>query len=169
MLNVILALYVISLNPKLSTLLSHGSKPSTSGRGDKESTSLRHRENFRRSRLVSPRYRPGQDTSAVPVGGEESMGCFCATSNYTSGGESCSSFCLVTFPDATTPRMSKSYPCSLSNASQLAYAGVVYLRMIDEQGDIHTSMVISETKVAPVMRSTIPRLDLYGARATCLP
>ena len=53
----------------------------------------------------------------------------------------------------------------LSDASQLAYAGVVYLRMIDEQGDIHTS----ETKVAPVMRSTIPRLDLYGARATCIP
>ena len=53
----------------------------------------------------------------------------------------------------------------LSDASQLAYAGVVYLRMIDEQGDIHTSMVISETKVAPVIRSTIPRLDLYGARA----
>ena len=57
----------------------------------------------------------------------------------------------------------------LSDASQLAYAGVVYLRMIDEQGDIHTSMVVSETKVAPVIRSTIPRLDLYGARATCLP
>ena len=53
----------------------------------------------------------------------------------------------------------------LSDASQLAYAGVVYLRMIDEQGDIHTSMVISETKVAPVIRLTIPRLDLYGARA----
>ena len=40
--------------------------------------------------------------------------------------------------------------------------------MINEQGDIHTSLVISETKVAPVIRSTIPRLDLYGARATCL-
>ena len=51
----------------------------------------------------------------------------------------------------------------LSDASQLAYAGVAYLRMIDEQGDIHTSMV------APVIGSTIPRLDLYGARATCLP
>ena len=36
---------------------------------------------------------------------------------------------------------------------------MVYLRMIDEQGDIHTSLVISETKVAPVIRSTIPRLD----------
>ena len=44
----------------------------------------------------------------------------------------------------------------LSDSSQLAYAGVVYLRMIDEQGNIHTSMVISETKVAPVIRSTIP-------------
>ena len=53
----------------------------------------------------------------------------------------------------------------LSDGSQFAYAGVVYLRMIDEQGDIHTS----ETKVAPVIRSTIPRLDLYGTLATCLP
>ena len=61
-------------------------------------------------RLVSL-YHPGQDTSAEPVGGEESMGCSCATSNYTSGGASCTSFCLVTFPDAITPRMSKSYPC----------------------------------------------------------
>ena len=57
----------------------------------------------------------------------------------------------------------------LSDASQLAFAGVAYLRMIEEQGDFHTSMVISETKVAPVIGSTIPRLDLYGARATSLP
>ena len=82
-------------------LLSHSSKPSTSGRSDKESTSLGHCENFQRSRLVSPYYHPGQDTSAEPVEGEE-----------RSGGASCSSFCLVTFPDATTPRMSKSYPRS---------------------------------------------------------
>ena len=54
----------------------------------------------------------------------------------------------------------------LSDASQLACAGVAYLRM---QGDFHTSMVISETKVVPVIGSTIPRLDLYGARATSLP
>ena len=53
----------------------------------------------------------------------------------------------------------------LGDASQLDYAGVVYLRMIDEQGDIHTSLVISETKVAPIKRSTIPSLDLYGACA----
>ena len=54
----------------------------------------------------------------------------------------------------------------LGDASQLDYAGVVYLRMIDKQD---TSLVISETKVAPIKRSTIPSLDLYGARATCLP
>ena len=164
MLNVILALYVISLNPKLSTLLSHSSKPSTSGRGDKESTSPGRCENFRRPRLVSPNYRPGLLPQRL-----WGMRCSCATSNYTSGGESCSSFCLAIFPDHKDVKVVSMQLHGLSDASQLAYAGVVYLRMIDEQGDIHTSMVVSETKVAPVIRSTIPRLDLYGARATCLP
>ena len=72
---------------------------------------------------------------------------------------------LVTFLEMLPPKDVK----VVSTASQLDYAGMVYLRMIDEQGDIHTSLVISETKVAPVIRSTIPTLDLYGARATCLP
>lgn len=50
-----------------------------------------------------------------------------------------------------------------SDASQLAYAGVVYLRMIDQHGDIHISLVVSKTKVAPIKRLTIPRLELCGA------
>ena len=37
------------------------------------------------------------------------------------------------------------------------------LRIIDGQGGIQTSLVISETKL------TIPRLNLYRGRATCLP
>lgn len=49
-----------------------------------------------------------------------------------------------------------------SDASQLAYAGVVYMRIVDEHGDIHTSLVISKTKVAPIKRLTIPRLELCG-------
>ena len=51
-----------------------------------------------------------------------------------------------------------------SDASQLAYAGVVYLRMVDESGDIHISLVLSKTKVAPIKRLTIPRLELCGAQ-----
>ena len=34
-----------------------------------------------------------------------------------------------------------------SDASEDAYAGVVYLRKIDLVGDIHTSLVMSKTKV----------------------
>ena len=52
-----------------------------------------------------------------------------------------------------------------SDASEQAYAGVVYLRMVDSAGGIHTSLVMSKTKVAPpIKRLTIPRLELCGAR-----
>ena len=50
-----------------------------------------------------------------------------------------------------------------SDASEQAYAGVVYLRMVDSAGGIHTFLVISKTKVAPIKRLTIPRLELCGA------
>ena len=50
-----------------------------------------------------------------------------------------------------------------SDASQLAYAGVVYVRMIDDHGGIHVSLVTAKTKVAPIKRLTIPRLELCGA------
>ena len=50
-----------------------------------------------------------------------------------------------------------------SDASEDAYAAVVYLRMIDTKGDVHVSIVMSKTKVAPIKRLTIPRLELCGA------
>ena len=50
-----------------------------------------------------------------------------------------------------------------SDASEQAYAGVVYLRMVDSTGGVHTSLVMSKTKVAPIKRLTIPRLELCGA------
>ena len=51
-----------------------------------------------------------------------------------------------------------------SDASESAYAGVVYLRMVDRDGDVHVSLVASKTKVAPLKRLTIPRLELCGAQ-----
>ena len=51
-----------------------------------------------------------------------------------------------------------------SDASEDAYAGVVYLRVQDTGGNVHVSLVISKTKVAPIKRLTIPRLELCGAQ-----
>ena len=45
------------------------------------------------------------------------------------------------------------------DASELAYAGVIYLRMIDSNENFHISLIISKTKVAP-----IKRLELCGAQ-----
>jgi hypothetical protein len=50
-----------------------------------------------------------------------------------------------------------------SDASEEAYSSVVYLRMVDSLNHIHTSLVTSKTKVAPIKRLTIPRLELCGA------
>ena len=50
-----------------------------------------------------------------------------------------------------------------SDASEKAYSGVVYLRMEDNNGMIYTSIVASKTRVAPIKRVTIPRLELNGA------
>ena len=50
-----------------------------------------------------------------------------------------------------------------SGASEQAYAGLVYLRMVDSAGGVHTSLVMSKTKVAPIKWLTIPRLELCGA------
>ena len=50
-----------------------------------------------------------------------------------------------------------------SDASEKAYSGVVYLRMEDPNGSSYTSLVMSKTRVAPIKRQTIPRLELCGA------
>ena len=50
-----------------------------------------------------------------------------------------------------------------SDASEKAYSGVVYLRMEDSTGAVHTSLIASKTRVAPIKRLTIPRLELNGA------
>ena len=49
------------------------------------------------------------------------------------------------------------------DASENAYAAVVYLRLADADGNVHVSLVISKNKVAPIKRLTIPRLELCGA------
>ena len=50
-----------------------------------------------------------------------------------------------------------------SDASEEAYAGVVYLRGEDSRGRVHVALVAAKSKVAPIRRLTIPRLELCGA------
>ena len=49
------------------------------------------------------------------------------------------------------------------DASENAFASVVYLRMTDSKGKVHVSLVLAKTKVAPIKRLTIPCLELCGA------
>lgn len=51
-----------------------------------------------------------------------------------------------------------------SDASEDAYSGVVYVRATDTHGTVHTSLVIAKTRVAPIKRLSIPRLELCGAQ-----
>ena len=49
------------------------------------------------------------------------------------------------------------------DASEVAFAGLVYLRGIYYlKGTTHTSLVVAKTKLAPIKRITIPRLELCG-------
>ncbi|XP_018377661.1 PREDICTED: uncharacterized protein LOC108770524 [Trachymyrmex cornetzi] len=50
-----------------------------------------------------------------------------------------------------------------SDASPYAFAAVVYTRLTSNDGSIHTKLICSKTKVAPLKRMTIPRLELAGA------
>ena len=51
-----------------------------------------------------------------------------------------------------------------SDASEEAYAGVVYTRIRYSSGRVDTSLIISKTKVSPIKRLYIPRLELCGAQ-----
>ncbi|XP_011884112.1 PREDICTED: uncharacterized protein LOC105571257, partial [Vollenhovia emeryi] len=50
-----------------------------------------------------------------------------------------------------------------SDASQLAMAAAVYARIPQDDGTFSVQLVCSKTKIAPIKRSTIPRLELVAA------
>ena len=49
------------------------------------------------------------------------------------------------------------------DASESAYAEVIYLRAVDPDGLVHISLIMAKTKVAPIKCLTMPRLELFGA------
>ncbi len=50
-----------------------------------------------------------------------------------------------------------------SDASERAYASVVYLRVVYESGEVEVKFVASKSKVAPIKKQSIPRLESLGA------
>lgn len=49
------------------------------------------------------------------------------------------------------------------DASKVAYAAIVYCRVVKEDGEICTSIVAAKTRVTPVKPVTVSRLELCGA------
>ena len=48
------------------------------------------------------------------------------------------------------------------DASEVAYSGIVYLRGVDSRGSVYIALVIAKTKLVPIKRLSIPRLELCG-------
>ena len=55
-----------------------------------------------------------------------------------------------------------------SDASEEAYSSVVYLHVQNPDDSVHVSLIASKTRVAPLKRLTIPRLELCGAQLLSL-
>lgn len=50
--------------------------------------------------------------------------------------------------------------------SERAYAGVIYIRIKDSNGEIKVNLLSSKTRVAPIKCVSLPRLELCGAVLT---
>lgn len=65
--------------------------------------------------------------------------------------------------NTSTPAPTKIELHGFSDASQTAFAAVVYWRAVYDDGHVEVKLVASKTKVAPLKKQTIPRLELLGA------
>lgn len=60
-------------------------------------------------------------------------------------------------------RVSKRELHHFSDASNRGYGQCSYLRLTNEEGDVHCALVIGKSRVAPIKIQTIPRLELTAA------
>ncbi|XP_063534991.1 uncharacterized protein LOC134744973 [Cydia strobilella] len=49
------------------------------------------------------------------------------------------------------------------DASNSAFAAVIYLRVIDARGEVYVSLITAKTRVSPIKQLSLPRLELSGA------
>ena len=49
------------------------------------------------------------------------------------------------------------------DASPKAYGAAVYIRIADKQGHVSSQLVISKSRVAPIKKVSLPRLELLAA------
>ena len=69
---------------------------------------------------------------------------------------------VATFATLTTP--TRSYQIhGFCDASDKAFAAVVYLRTEQKNGEVETNLIASKTRVAPIKKQSTPRLELLGA------
>ncbi|XP_053395836.1 uncharacterized protein LOC128555987 [Mercenaria mercenaria] len=54
-----------------------------------------------------------------------------------------------------------------SDGSELGYGACAYLRMVDEDGRVMCSLVLGNSRLAPMKQISIPRLELSGAVVAC--
>ena len=52
---------------------------------------------------------------------------------------------------------------AFSDASEIAYATVVYLRILYDSGEVDVQFIAAKAKVSPLKKHSIPRLELIGA------
>ncbi len=113
--------------------------------------------------MVCPYHDPSKGSSPTPLGKKGWSGpCWCKASLATVETRAPSPLKQVNW----SLLLSQGYPIQIHgfcDASEIAYAGVVYIRMTDTQDNTHVSLVMAKTKVAPIKRQTIPRLELCGA------
>ena len=50
-----------------------------------------------------------------------------------------------------------------SDASEGGYGQCTYLRLINEQDEVHCSFIVAKGRVTPLKHTTIPRLELAAA------
>ena len=57
---------------------------------------------------------------------------------------------------------------AFGNASEVAYATAIYIRVVPKEGKVSTSPVMSKTRVAPIRKISLPRLELMAAVITAI-